>query len=240
MSKQNKILNIAHRGSSLSCPENTLASFQTAVKEGSDYLEIDVRLSKDKQLVVIHDRKINRTSNQKGRVRKYTLNELKRLDIGSWFHSDFKSQRISTLEEILKHFNTQGFIIDVKELAIEKYVVSALSNYDCTNIIISSFHWVILKKFKKLNPQLKLAILIPRKFGWKRKLKKAHKLGFYSVHIEQSILNPNMVKEAKSLGLKLIPWTFRYMHEGRLRQILSYNPHGLINDYPKTVEQYLN
>ncbi|MCJ8346221.1 hypothetical protein MJH12_11820 [bacterium] len=234
-----KILNIAHRGSSLVCPENTLASFEAATKEGSDYLEIDVRLTKDKQIIIMHDRKVNRTSNRKGRIRKYTLDELKRFDIGSWFHSDFKDQRISTLEEILSSFGSQGFIIDVKELAIEKYVVKALKDFDCNHIIISSFHWVILKKFKKLNPLLKLALLVPRKFGWRRKFRKAKKLGLYSIHVEQNIVNQDMVNEAKALDLKIIPWSYRYMHEGRLRQILSYEPHGLINDYPKLVQQYL-
>ncbi|MCO4781119.1 MAG: hypothetical protein KC646_02250 [Candidatus Cloacimonetes bacterium] len=240
MIQNNKILNIAHRGSSLVCPENTIASFQAATLEGSDYLEIDVRLTKDKQVIIMHDRKINRTSNQKGRIRKYTLEQLKRLDIGSWFHSDFKDQRISTLEEILDLFDTQGIIVDVKELAIEKYVVSILEQYAHRDIIISSFHWVILKKFKKLNPKLNLAILIPRKFGWRRKFKKAKKLQLYSIHIEQSILNQDMVNTAHTLGLKIIPWSSKYMHEGRLRQVLSYQPDGLINDYPQVVHKHLH
>lgn len=233
------ILNIAHRGSSLVCPENTMASFQAATQEGSDYLEIDVRLTKDKQIIIMHDRKINRTSNQKGRIRKYTLEQLKRLDIGSWFHSDFKDQRVSTLQEVLDTFDNQGFIVDVKELAIERYVVDILNQYKDKSFIISSFHWVILKKFRKLNPSLKLAILIPRKFGWRRKFKKAKKLQLYSVHIEQSILNQDMVNTAHSLGLKIIPWSSKYMHEGRLRQVLSYQPDGLINDYPKVVHKHI-
>lgn len=240
MIQKKQILNIAHRGSSLTCPENTLASFLAATQEGSDYLEVDVRLTKDKQVIIMHDRTINRTSNEKGRVRKFTLEQLKTLDIGSWFHSDFEKERVLTLQEALDQFVDQGFIIDVKELAIEKQIIDILTNYENRQFIISSFHWFILKKFKKIDPKLNLAILIPRKFGWRRKFKKAKKLKLYSVHIEQSILNLDMVETAHNLGLKIIPWSSRYMHEGRLRQVLSYQPDGLINDYPQVVHKHIH
>src|SRR5260221_5656519 len=88
------MLRIAHRGASGYEPENTLISFQKALQLGADMLELDVRVSKDGFVVVIHDRKVDRITNGKGKVNTLTLEELKHLDVGS-------QQTISTLQEVL-------------------------------------------------------------------------------------------------------------------------------------------
>ena len=84
-------MKIGHRGAAGYCPENTFASFNKALDLGVDYLEIDVQMTKDGELVVIHDTTVNRTTNGKGKVKDYTLKEIQNLDAGSWF--DFKFAR---------------------------------------------------------------------------------------------------------------------------------------------------
>ena len=91
----------AHRGASGSHPENTLAAFREAVRLGAHMIELDVYLTKDKRLVVIHDRTVDRTTDGTGNVSDLTLAQLKRLDAGSWKAPEFKDERIPTLRESL-------------------------------------------------------------------------------------------------------------------------------------------
>src|SRR5690606_1278247 len=98
-SHSKKYMKVAHRGAAGYCPENTFASFDRALEMGADYLEIDVQLSKDGEIVVIHDPLVDRTTNGKGRVASYTFNELHKLDAGSWFSTEFADERIPAFNE---------------------------------------------------------------------------------------------------------------------------------------------
>ena len=95
---------VAHRGLSQKYPENTVEGFKAALMQHIDMLEIDVHFTKDKQLVVIHDDSIDRTSNQKGKVKDFTLEELKQFDFGIRHGETFKNTRISTFSEVLSLF----------------------------------------------------------------------------------------------------------------------------------------
>lgn len=92
---------IAHRGSSSDCPENTLASTRRAIAVGATAVEVDVRLSKDKRLVLRHDAELERTTNGKGLIGDKTLAELKELDAGRWFDPKFAGEKIPTLADVL-------------------------------------------------------------------------------------------------------------------------------------------
>ena len=80
---------IAHRGSSSAAPENTIAAFDVAVEQGADYIELDVQMTMDQHVVVIHDDTVDRTTNGNGLVKSYTLDQLKKLDAGSWFDQQY-------------------------------------------------------------------------------------------------------------------------------------------------------
>ncbi|MCL7453535.1 MAG: glycerophosphodiester phosphodiesterase, partial [Anaerolineae bacterium] len=94
-------LNFAHRGASHEAPANTLAAFELAAEMGADGIELDVHLSRDGELVVIHDFSLEGTTNGHGRVGDRTLPELKALDAGSWFDPRLAVQRIPTLQEVI-------------------------------------------------------------------------------------------------------------------------------------------
>src|ERR1700751_4542895 len=99
--EKRSVLAIAHRGASGYAPENTLAAFRRAVTMGAGFIETDLQLSRDARLVALHDATVNRTTNGQGAVHDMTLGELRRLDAGSWFGSEFAGERIPTVEEIL-------------------------------------------------------------------------------------------------------------------------------------------
>src|SRR5882724_8531889 len=95
---------IAHRGASSSAPENTLAAFDLALEMGTRHLELDVELTRDDHVVVIHDDTVDRTTDGSGPVTSHALAALQGLDAGSWFGGKFAGQRIPTFEEVLERY----------------------------------------------------------------------------------------------------------------------------------------
>jgi len=163
----NKPLIIAHRGASAYAPENTLSAFKKAVQMGADGIELDVQLSKDGHVVVIHDTRVNRTSNGNGRVRSLTLKQLKSLDFGSWFSDEFKDETICTLEEVFDYLKDwKGLInVEIKRewfqfTKIEKKVAELIAKFDRqNNTIVSSFSTYSLIMMKIINKDIKTGIL---------------------------------------------------------------------------------
>jgi len=100
----------AHRGASANAPENTLAAFQLAVEQGADGIELDVKLSADGEVVVIHDATVDRTTGAHGRVKDMKLDELRALDAGSFFSDKLKGEKIPTLEEVFETVGKKAFI----------------------------------------------------------------------------------------------------------------------------------
>src|SRR5699024_7283151 len=104
MQEQQKMINVAHRGASGHAPENTMAAFQKGFEMKADYIEIDVQMTKDGELIVIHDTTVDRTTNGTGNVGDLTFEEIKQLDAGSWFSDEYAGEKIPTFEEILDEF----------------------------------------------------------------------------------------------------------------------------------------
>lgn len=158
---------LAHRGLSASYPENTLIAFQEAAKLDCWGVEFDVHLTKDNQLVVIHDESIKRTSNGTGFVKDLTLAELKTYDFGSWFDSKFANQQIPTLAEVLEIFkDTQHHInIEIKSdifeyPGIEMLVANEIEAFQLKNrVIVSSFNHETIMRFQQMMPNVNCALL---------------------------------------------------------------------------------
>ena len=108
---------IAHRGDTTSAPENTIPAFKKALNLGADGIELDVRLTKDQKLVVFHDRVLGRTSAGSGPVNHYTQDEMRKLDVGSWFGPGFQGERVPTLDEVFESL-PRSYLINVEMKAI--------------------------------------------------------------------------------------------------------------------------
>ena len=126
---------IGHRGLMHEAPENTLTGFSTCIKLQIG-IELDVRRTKDGTLVILHDDTLNRTTNGKGNVSDVTLQELKNLDAGTWFHPTFKDEKVPTLEEFFILLKTSGnkntmFAVDLKitDTTIEKEIVDLANKH---------------------------------------------------------------------------------------------------------------
>ena len=140
-------------------PENTLASFELALSQGADAIELDVRLSADGEVVVIHDSTVDRTTNGHGHVAKLTLNELRSLDAGGYFSEKFRGQKIPLLEEVFETVGTKTAVnVELKDHTlpgsqlVEKVCALIEKHGMEKRIVFSSFFAPDLKKAQRLLP----------------------------------------------------------------------------------------
>lgn len=179
---------IAHRGASGYAPEDTMASYKLAKKMDADYIEIDIHMTKDGRLVAIHDAKVNRTTNGQGKVANMTLEEIKKLDAGSWFNKKYpqkaeekyKGIEIPTLQEIFKYFGKSvNYYIETKSPqeypGMTDKLLNVLEAYNLVDknpktkhVVVQSFSPKSLQKIHKKNPNIPLIQLLwytPNKQG---------------------------------------------------------------------------
>ncbi|MEY9974976.1 glycerophosphoryl diester phosphodiesterase [Lysinibacillus sp. RC46] len=157
----------AHRGVSAHYPENTMAAFMAASKLPITGIELDVHLTADRELVVIHDETINRTSNVSGYVKDYTLQELRAFDYGSWFSSKFEEERIPTLGDVLELFAGTNHRINIELKTdilpyngIEALVIKEVAAFQMTErVIISSFNHESIQIVAQRAPYIEKAAL---------------------------------------------------------------------------------
>lgn len=157
----------AHRGSSGTKPENTLAAFRDAANLNIYGVELDVHLTKDGKIVVIHDESIDRTSNGTGYIKDMTLSELRAFDYGSWFSPDFAGEKIPTLEEVLEIFKNTSHHVNI-ELKSDVFPYEGLGHKVlhvieslqlAERVVVSSFDHEAIREFKKSAAHIEVALL---------------------------------------------------------------------------------
>lgn len=227
---------IAHRGASAYAPENTMSAIKKAIQMGSDGIELDVQLSKDGHVVLIHDTTVNRTSNGSGKVKSMTLKELKALDFGSWFSDEFKNEPICTLEEAFNYLKDWNGLINVeikKEWlefnSIENKVVEMIDKFEMRDrAIVSSFSTLSVLKIKKLNKNIKTGILYStptNKFIIFAKLFKVD-----AIHPWYLNVTKDMKKAAVKDNLKINTYTVDKPSE--MKRLAKIGVDGIITNVP--------
>ncbi|PTL38882.1 glycerophosphodiester phosphodiesterase family protein [Alkalicoccus saliphilus] len=167
---------IAHRGASGHAPEQTMPALEKAIEMNADWLELDIQMTSDGELVAFHDDEIDRTTDGEGEIGDHTLDELKELDAGSWFNEEYPDQadesfegvEILTLEEIFEEFgDSENYYIETKSTYLnedmEEPMVELIEEYgfdESGNIIIQSFHQDSLEEIKELNDSIPLVQLL--------------------------------------------------------------------------------
>ncbi|UOF90941.1 glycerophosphodiester phosphodiesterase [Fodinisporobacter ferrooxydans] len=159
---------IAHRGWSGLAPENTLAAFKKTMDTPKiDMIELDVQLSRDGIPVVIHDYTLERTTNGSGDVSSFTLQELKRLDAGSWFSESFADERIPTLEEVFqlvkgnKRLNIEIKRAGDRSSGIEQTIADLVRAYNMeSSVIVTSFNHESIRNLLTIAPEIKRGLII--------------------------------------------------------------------------------
>ena len=220
-----KVLCIAHRGAYAYAPENTLKSFKMAIEMKADMIELDVHLTKDKQVVVLHDDTIDRTSDGNGYVWDYTLEDLKKFDFG-------EGEKIPTLAEVFELAKGKvGVNVEIKQYNMEKEIVDVIRRYNMENdVIISSFLHPTLVNIKNLDPVLKTALLFTARPVNVVRLAKEARAEFLHPYLETT--DEILVKEAISAGIGVNVWTVD--EEEDIERIIKMGVTGIITDVPDT------
>nr|WP_244535732.1 glycerophosphodiester phosphodiesterase family protein [Lentibacillus halodurans] len=245
---ENTIQLIAHRGSSGHAPENTIAAYDLGFEQKADYIEIDIQMTKDGELVSIHDTTIDRTTDGTGSVGDYTLEELRNLDAGSWFDQSFAGEKIPTFEEILDRYRGKiGILIELKSPGlypgVEQKVANTLieRNMDKPNnhkIVVQSFNHDSVKRFHDLLPSMPVGVLVGYGQADEGKITDEH-LEEYAeyadyVNPNKELLDQDTVDRIHQNELKT--WPYTVVDQEWVDQLMEYGVDGIITDYPELMD----
>ncbi|MHB1456585.1 MAG: glycerophosphodiester phosphodiesterase [Armatimonadota bacterium] len=157
-----RVKTTAHRGYPDKAPENTLISFRLALEYKPDYIECDVHRTLDGEIVVMHDGKVDRTTNGSGQISELNFHDIHQLDAGGWFHSDFAGEQVPLLSELLDLCHDKARLkIEVKDAGIEDDVYKVIERTGMLDqVMVISFHASVGIRMKVLNPKVPFARLL--------------------------------------------------------------------------------
>ncbi|BCU52571.1 glycerophosphoryl diester phosphodiesterase [Staphylococcus auricularis] len=236
---------IAHRGLSGRYPENTMPAFQAAIDLGVERVEIDLHMTKDQQLVVMHDDSVNRTSNGSGKIKDFTLEELKQLDVGSWKDQRFEGEHIPTFEEVLELFKhrPEALLIELKKPrqypGIEKAVLAALDrhHYQRSQAIIQSFDIKSMQLMAASQQTYPIGVLISKKLFWNRQPRFKDIANFADyVNPNYELVTHSFVSRAHDAHLTVYPYTVN--STGTEKHLRELGVDGVISDVPEQLDSW--
>lgn len=225
----------AHRGYSGKYPENTILAFKKALECGVDGIELDVQLTKDGEVVIIHDETLDRTTNRKGNVVDYTYEEISKFD-ASFKFKDMGFNKIPTLREYFELIKNSNVITNIElktgineYRGIEEKVWDLIKEYGLEEkVIISSFNHFSVLRMKKIAPQLKYGFLSEDWIIDAGKYTYSH--GIQCYHPRFNNLIPEIIEELKKYNLEINTWTvndekdMRYLYSNRIDVIITNYP----------------
>lgn len=230
MSGHGAFLCIGHRGARGHAPENTLLSIDTAIRLGAEMVEFDVQRC-EQQLVLIHDQRLDRTTNGTGRVDAVSFDYLRTLDAGN-------GQQIPTLQEVLRLVADRAALnVEIKSAdGTAALVAQALrqavdEGLDPTQLLVSSFHLPELYEFKQLAPEIPVAALLGGvPLDWAAC---ASELGARALNVAADFADERLVHDAHARGLKVYAYTVN--HPDDMRALQAAGIDGVFSDYPERV-----
>ncbi|MEA3345532.1 MAG: glycerophosphodiester phosphodiesterase [Chloroflexota bacterium] len=247
-----RTLIFAHRGASYRAPENTLSAFRLARDMGADGIELDVQLSRDGVPVVIHDATVDRTTDGSGTVADLTLAELKRLDAGSWFSSEFAGERIPTLNEVFSVRRTDGTavgqdlslnlelkVVETEAVGLEEAVGSLIARCGMEDrVLISSFSPLALQRMRRVNYHLPLALIYGLSLPqaelerWVQELQP-----LAALHPEHRLVDEAHLAWAWERNCRVNVWTVDELEE--TQRLLTLGVDGLFTNQPDLLKAIL-
>lgn len=255
----NKLANVAHRGASGHAPEHTIPSYKLGEDMKGDYIEIDLQMTKDGELIAMHDESVDRTTNGTGLVKDYTLEEIKQLDAGSWFNEKYPEKakksyeglQVPTLEEVIQTFGKDArYYIETKSPEVypgmEKELLRVLEKYKLTGVnersskvLIQSFSKESLLKMQDLNSNLPLVQLISYKEQATISDEDLDELTEYAVGVGMSYtkIDEDYVQQVRSAGLLIHPYTVNEKED--MERLLDWGVTGMFTNYPDRLNDVL-
>ncbi|ASK62163.1 hypothetical protein CFK37_08300 [Virgibacillus phasianinus] len=233
------VLNYAHRGSLTEAPENTLPAFQKAFNHGAKGIELDVQLTKDDHLVVCHNHTFSKYNKEvNGRIRDFTLEKIRQIDVGSNFSEAFKGVTLPTLEEVLEicpadvKVNVEIKNIPVIYPGIEERLLECLQRYNrLDNLLISSFDHVALEKVQQLAPSVELGMLFYYRILRAWEYAKNSGLNITSIHPNNVYTDQEFVESCKEHGFQVYPYTVNTVE--RYEELVDFGVNGVFSNSPE-------
>lgn len=204
----------AHRGASYYAPENTMAAFELAGSMGADGMELDVQLTKDGALIVLHDDTLDRTTNGKGYAMDWLFEDLRRLDAGSFYSKEYAGERIPTLEEVLRYLKTTDMRLNIEiktwppryRKALAEATAACIKRMEVEDrILISSFDHRALVDFRSCNREVPMGILYSEYLY--RPAEYVHSVGADAIHPWFINLDADTVRHCHENGVAVNTWT---------------------------------
>ncbi len=238
-------MNFAHRGARNHAPENTLAAFEQALAHGADGIELDIRLCKTGEWVVLHDATLKRTTNGRGYVRRTPLETLRSLDAGLYFSEAFRDEPVPTLAEVLKQTHGRCLLnIEIKALPTlqERYVdelIQLLHRYHAAHrCIISSFNPIVLRRFERLDSRIPTGLLLTANLSRQSPKRLLHKFtNVAAIHLHTRVMTRKLFDTIKALGLFVMVWGADT--PPAMREMIDLGVDGIITDEPLELSKIL-
>lgn len=237
-----KVLVIGHRGALGYAPENTMASFEVGLQLGVDLIELDIHMSRDGHLVVMHDGEVTRTTDGSGRISDMTLAEIARLDAGCKFDERFRGQRVPLLSEVMAWARGRiPLVIEIKgdpevSPGIEEKLIDLVHQHRILDeVIVISFHHTAVKRAKELEPGLATGILYSGRLVDTTGAARAARAD--SVRPQWSYWTRELVDEVHAAGLTASAWVVN--SEARAELLVNMGIDSIGSDYPDRLCTYL-
>ena len=236
---------IAHRGYSAAYPENTMLSFRKAVEYKADAIELDVHLSKDGEVMIIHDEALKRTTGKDGLISDYTRSELERINAGKTKDDSFGFTPIPSLEEYLSFIKDTGLYTNIELKTapvyypgIEEKTVALIRQFGCEKkILFSSFNWLSVLKIRRIAPEFPIALLFDglKLYNIGNEMRD---MGVECYHPSFRILDDNAVKELHANGRRINVWTVNTVED--IKKCIEWGIDGLITNEVERAEILLD
>jgi glycerophosphoryl diester phosphodiesterase len=228
----------AHRGSSLKAPENTLSAIRQAAADGADYAEIDVQSTADGVVVLIHDADLMRMASVKMRIKDTKYDELKNIDIGSWFAPEFKNERIATLEEAIEA--ARGRIrlnIELKfnqpDPPLAERVANIIRNKGfASECVVSSMDYQALMEIERLLPEIKTGLIVFRALGKLQKIETDFMCLYFG------LAKPQLVKRLRRREKEIHVWTVNDLQSAL--SMIEVGVDNILTDSPRDLRDLLD
>jgi glycerophosphoryl diester phosphodiesterase len=232
------IWTIAHRGASGHAPENTMAAFRRAVELGATFIETDLQITRDAQVIAIHDFTLDRTTSGKGQVHLFPLEQIRALDAGAWFGNGqagkFSGERVPTLAEILDFAKEHDviFYLEIKSgpaWGVEHAVVAALRDQAASaRVVILSFDPHALDTIYRLDSTLMTGFLCEHPSN--DLVERTVRAGARQLVERGDLITPAVIDKAHHAGLQVVAWTINEPEQ--MRRLIATGVDGIITDYP--------
>ncbi len=221
---------IAHRGASAYAPENTFAAFDLAVEMGAPAIETDVHATADGHLVLLHDERVDRTTNGHGNVSEIDLAEVARLDAGSWFAPQFAGQRVPTVEELFARYGHRVLIrLEVKAPGIEGPLVDLVREAGLlAEEELASFHLDTVARLSALAPEAHIGYIVGRID--QETIREAVSKGASLITARADLLTREAIQDARGAGLAVGAWALR--DDSLLMKVFALGVDSLTTNWP--------